>query len=68
MRSSARAYNQGASLQLLLRYAPDRNEVLSKKLKDVIIINETTFPNLYPVNGFLLLSLCSIQKTSSRVY
>ncbi|RTG80601.1 uncharacterized protein DC041_0007475, partial [Schistosoma bovis] len=60
----ARANNQGASLQSLLRYyfgyAPDRSEVLLKKLKDVAVNNETTPIDLYPVDGFLLLSLSSL--------
>uniref|UniRef100_A0A094ZWY1 N-alpha-acetyltransferase 25, NatB auxiliary subunit n=1 Tax=Schistosoma haematobium TaxID=6185 RepID=A0A094ZWY1_SCHHA len=67
----ARANNQGASLQSLLRYyfgyAPDRSEVLLKKLKDVAVNNETTI-DLYPVDGFLLLSLSSLLETSSPAY
>ncbi|CAH8532732.1 unnamed protein product [Schistosoma intercalatum] len=68
----ARANNQGASLQSLLRYyfgyAPDRSEVLLKKLKDVAVNNETTPIDLYPVDGFLLLSLSSLLETSSPAY
>ncbi|TNN08332.1 N-alpha-acetyltransferase 25, NatB auxiliary subunit isoform 1 [Schistosoma japonicum] len=64
----ARANNQGASLQSLLRYyfgyAPDRSEVLLKKLKDATIKNETTSLDLYPVDGFLLLSLSSLLEAS----
>ncbi|KAK4471422.1 hypothetical protein MN116_004851 [Schistosoma mekongi] len=64
----ARANNQGASLQSLLSYyfgyAPDRCEVLLKKLTDVTIKNETTSLDLYPVDGFLLLSLSSLLEAS----
>ncbi|CAH8501880.1 unnamed protein product [Schistosoma turkestanicum] len=65
----ARANNQGASLQSLLRYyfgyAADRSEAVLKKLKDVTINNETTSLDIHPVDGFLLLSLSSLLETSS---
>ncbi|CAH8528313.1 unnamed protein product [Heterobilharzia americana] len=65
----ARANNLKASLQTSLRcyfgYAPDRGGVLLKKLRDIAIKDEATFLDLYPVDGFLLLSLSSLLETSS---
>ncbi|CAH8849619.1 unnamed protein product [Trichobilharzia szidati] len=65
----ARANNHQASSQTLLRpyfgYAPDRSELLVKKLKDIAIKDEVNFLDLYPVDGFLLLALSSLLEASS---